>query len=206
MTSLCWKDRSFPNSARYHILWFCSWGNELLLSSFSENICKMGSGILIIENASCSNAICIRMFLDPWRIFTVCWRKYQQRNCGSLMDLKGYLAINLFLKWILMWFPRLELSVCSLPFFLEDVMHYQEINIPQYWVVPVSSHLTWSKGFFKQRTWRQIFPLAVFACCNLTVPVTFPEKVLLQKHFNNALHGAQQLGLRLIWLCWYFNL
>lgn len=60
------------------MLWFCSQGNKLLLSSFSENICKTESGILIIENASCSNAICIRMFLDPWRKFTVFWTKYQQ--------------------------------------------------------------------------------------------------------------------------------
>lgn len=89
MTSLCWKDCSFPYSARYQMLWFCSQGNKLLLSSFSENICKTESRILIIENASCSNAICIRMFLDPWRKFTVFWTKYQQRNCGSLMDLKA---------------------------------------------------------------------------------------------------------------------
>lgn len=101
-------------------------GEQAELSSFSEKVCKTRSEILIIENASCSNAICIRMVLDPWRIFTVCWRKYQQRNCGSLVELKGYLAINIFLEWILMWFPRLEFSVYSLPFFLEDL----RINFP----------------------------------------------------------------------------
>lgn len=149
MAHLCWRDCLFHGSARYRILWFCSQGNKLLLSSFSEKVWKTRSEILIIENASCSNTICIRMVLDPWRIFTVCWRKYQQRDCGSLGNLKGYLTINTFLKWILMWFPRLEFSIYSLPFFLEDL----RINFPPVQgVVAVRVTSAWREGFLAKNT------------------------------------------------------